>query len=259
MMKWKLKVDAEGKPVLDANGNFIWIKPDNTEFVGDVEQMFNKIGELTREAAKNRTDKEAAETKLAAFNGIDAKAAKEALDTVGKLKDGELIAAGKVEEVRQQIKQTYETQIADLTAKNTKLGGDLNNTKLGFAFAGSKFIADKLIMPPDLAQASFGKHFEFTEDGKMIAKDAHGNQIYSPTRPGEPADFDEAISSLVNAYPNKNGILKGANNGGSGTDGKGGNDGGKKVYTRADLAKLGAHETAGAMKEVREGKATLTD
>ena len=36
----------------------------------------------------------------------------------------------------------------------------------------------------------------------------NGNEIYSRSRPGEKADFEEALEALVGAYPNKDAILK---------------------------------------------------
>ena len=54
-----------------------------------------------------------------------------------------------------------------------------------------------LKIPADLAAAFFGDSFRI-EDGKLKAVDANGTQIYSGTRHGEAADFDEAFGELVN-------------------------------------------------------------
>lgn len=85
-------------------------------------------------------------------------------------------------------------------------------------------ITDKLAIPADLAQAFFGKNFGISEDGQIVAKDANGNEIYSRITPGQKAGFEEALESLIDAYPHKDSILKGSQASGSGSNtGQGGN------------------------------------
>ena len=56
-----------------------------------------------------------------------------------------------------------------------------------------------------------------TDDGRIIAKDNNGNEIYSQIKPGEPAAFDEALEILVGNYKNKDSILRGNQATGGGT------------------------------------------
>ena len=94
-----------------------------------------------------------------------------------------------------------------------------------------------------MVQATFGKAFKI-EDGKVVAYDAHGQKIFSRTRPGEIADFDEALETLVEQYPHEEHILKGsgANGGGAGGSappGSGkpaGNFGGSRDERKAAIA-----------------------
>lgn len=74
-------------------------------------------------------------------------------------------------------------------------------------------------------QAYFGKAFSI-EEGKVVAKDANGNKLYSAASPGDLAGFDEALEMLVNQYPGKDHILKGS--GASGSGAQGGHGGGKQ-------------------------------
>ena len=59
-----------------------------------------------------------------------------------------------------------------------------------------------LKIPHDLAAAAFSDAFRI-EGGKLVAVDQHGMPLYSPTRHGEVANFDEAFGKLVDGYPNK--------------------------------------------------------
>ncbi|WVM90955.1 DUF6651 domain-containing protein [Halopseudomonas pachastrellae] len=93
---------------------------------------------------------------------------------------------------------------------------------MGGAFGRSKMIADKLAIPADLVQARFGQAFKI-EDGKTVAYDGNGNKIYSHSRPGEIADFDEALEILVEQYPHRDSILKASGANGGGAPNGGGN------------------------------------
>ncbi|NOM41833.1 DUF6651 domain-containing protein, partial [Klebsiella pneumoniae] len=86
---------------------------------------------------------------------------------------------------------------------------------IGGNFARSKFIADKLAVPADMVQATFGRNLKI-EDGKVVAYDAQGQKIFSRARPGELADFDEALETLVSQYPHRDHILKSSDANGGG-------------------------------------------
>ncbi len=72
---------------------------------------------------------------------------------------------------------------------------------LGKHFETSPTMAG-LKIPHDLAAAAFSDSFRI-EGGKLVAVDQHGMPLYSPTRHGEVANFDEAFGKLVDNYPSK--------------------------------------------------------
>lgn len=72
---------------------------------------------------------------------------------------------------------------------------------LGKHFETSPTMAG-LKIPHDLAAAAFSDAFRI-EGGKLVAVDQHGMPLYSPTRHGEVANFDEAFGKLVDNYPSK--------------------------------------------------------
>lgn len=256
---WKLKVDDKGLPILDPAGHYIYIKPDNSEFVADIAQMFGKITELGTESATNRRRAETAEAAVKVFEGLDPAAARTALQTVKDIKDGDLINKGKLEEVRTEITKSLQATIDAGTTENASLKSRLNNTLLTNAFASSKFVKDKLVIPVDLVQAAFGSNFSIDDAGKIKAKSADGNTVYSRKTAGVEAELDEALEILVDAYPNKASILKGANVGGTGNQGRGGGTGNQKVYKRDAYEAMDPAGKSAAMKEVRSGTASLVD
>jgi hypothetical protein len=241
----------DGKPVYEADGK---------EIAFDAPATRDTISRLNREAQGHREAKEAAEGKLKLFEGIEdpAKALK-ALETVRNLDDKKLIDAGEVERVKSEAKAAYEDQLKAQQKKyqpvldeRDSLKNELHQEKMGAAFNRSKFIADKLAIPVDLAQARFGGNFSI-EGGKIRAKGADGNLVYSRANPGNPAEFDEALEILVDGYPYRDSILKGSGAAGGGASGGGGGGGGKQV-TRAAFDAMAPADQARAAREM-----TITD
>jgi antitoxin component of MazEF toxin-antitoxin module len=234
----KLKTDENGNVVVQ-DGQPVYIHPDGKEAPFDAAAAVSKISALNREAQTHREAKETAEAKAKAFEGIeDAEAAIKALETVKNLKDGDLVTAGKVEEIKAAAKRAAEEQVAaaarasaerekQLNGDLEKLQGQLHNELIGGNFGRSKLISDKFAIPADLVQARFGQAFK-VEEGKVVAYDQAGNKIFSRSRAGEVADFDEALETLVDQYPYKDQILKGTGASGSGAGPSGTPGGGAK-------------------------------
>ncbi|MGC6360456.1 DUF6651 domain-containing protein [Bisgaard Taxon 45] len=211
----KLKLDENGNPVLQ-DGKPVYVYDDGKEVAYDVPQAVSKITALNAEAKKYREEKEALEKKLSAFDGLDIEKAKQAIETVKNLDDKKLLDAGEVEKVKNEIVKQYEVKLSEKDAEIQKAYDNLQQEVIGGAFARSSYILEKMSLPADMVQAYFGKHFIY-ENGKVIAKDNLGNQIFSRKSPGEPADFDEALEHIVSCYPQKDHILKASGNAGGGS------------------------------------------
>ncbi|WP_426287540.1 DUF6651 domain-containing protein [Luteibacter sp. E-22] len=246
----KLKLDEAGHVVVQ-DGKPVYISEDGKEVAFDAPATVATITRLNGEAKSHREGKEAAEKALKAFEGItDPSAAIKALDTVSKLDQKKLVDAGEIDTVRNEISKSFEGKLAEIETRAKELEGQLYAEKIGGSFSRSKTIAEKFAIPADLVQARFGSAFK-VEDGKVVAYDPHGNKIYSRARPGELADFDEAIETLVDAYPYKDQILKGSGASGSGAGGNSGaGNGGKKSLSRAQFDAL---DPAGRQAHVKAG------
>lgn len=228
----KLKLDENGNVVVQ-NGHPVYVYDDGKEAAFDAAAAVSRITALNGEAMGHRKAKEEAEARAKAFEGIeDAEAARKALETVANLDAGQLVTAGKVEEIKAAARKTAEEQVAaaaragaerekTLTADITKLQCQLHAELIGGSFTRSKFAVERLAIPADLVQARFGNAFK-VEEGKVIAYDGAGNKLFSRTRPGETADFDEALEQLVDQYPHKEHILKGSGSSGGGASSSGG-------------------------------------
>jgi hypothetical protein len=240
------KYTADGQiATIDSNGAKlpVFIHADGKEAPFDADSTLGTISRLNGEAKAHRERAEAAAASLKAFEGItDPAAAIKALNTVKSLDDKKLIDAGEAQRVRDEAIKSVQAQFEPIVKKASELEQQLYAEKIGGSFARSKFIADKVAIPADMVQAAFGRHFGI-EGGKIVAKDANGNQLFSRTRHGEPADFDEALELLVEAYPHKASILKGSGaSGGGAGGGGGGGSGGKTQITRAAFGQLSPAE-----------------
>lgn len=242
----KLKMDYQGHAVLQ-DSKPVYIHDDGKEIPFDVQATVQSISRLNGEAKSHRERAEAAEKALKAFDGItDPAAAIKALSVVSNLDQKKLIDSGEVEKVKAEISKAFEAQLKDATTKNQQLEQQLYSEKIGGSFSRSKLIADKLAIPSDLVQARFGNLFKI-EEGKTVAYDQSGNKIYSRARPGELADFDEALETIIDQYPYKDSILKSTGSTGTGSSPSSGGSG-QKIIKLSDLNAMRPKERAEAMK-----------
>lgn len=250
----KLKLDANGNVVVQ-NGLPVYVHDDGKEIPFDAQAALSKITALNGEAKSHRERAEVAEGKLKTFEGIeDPEAAVKAMSLVKNLDDKKLVDAGEVEKVKAEVAKVYEGKLAESTSAFEKLQAQFHGELVGGSFARSKFVSEKLAIPSDLVQSHFGKHFKI-EDGKVVAYDANGGKIFSRARPGDVADFEEALESIVESYPHKAHILKSSGASGSGARGAGQGAPGGKSVNRAAFDSMAPADRASHIK----GGGTVTD
>lgn len=258
---WKMDGD---KLALDAKGNPIYLKSDGSEQSVDG----GTISRLNGEAKQHRTAKETAEANLAKYrladgSFIDPTKAVEAIDMVSKIDAKTLIDAGKVDEVRAEMSKQFTGQLDELKATGSKLSADNDALRLRLALNGSEFIKERIAVPAEMFEATFGRNFK-VEDGPngqriVVPYDQSGNKIFSKKRMGDVADIDEALEIMVDGYAYKDTILKAPAAGGSGNGGGGGGRGGGRRMSRADFDALGPGDKAAAAGAVQKGELTVFD
>lgn len=246
----KLKtVDIDGKTYAEVDdGKPVFLADDGKAIPFDAPHTVATIARLNGESKTQREAREAAEIRLKGYEGIDdPDAARSALETIKNLKDGDLIKAGEVEVIKAAAKKAADDQVANaMKSSATKIKelekdrdgyrGLYTSEKIGRVFNGSKFIADKCIIPAPMMQAQFGSAFK-VEDGKVIAYDGE-QKIFSRSKPGEVAEPDEALEILVDAYPYRDSIIKGSGSSGGGARPSGNGGGSHNQMSRAEFKKL---------------------
>jgi multidrug resistance efflux pump len=263
-MPIKLKtVTVDNKTYAEViDGKPVYVDDDNKEIPFDAPHAMATIERVNASDKKRRMDLEAAEAKLKDYEGIeDAEGARKALEMVKNLSAGELKTVAQVEEIKTAAAKAAEDRVAaankaskealdKATEANDKLTKQLYSEKIGGSFARSKYVAEKTILPGPAAEKIFGENFRI-EDGKIVAYGPDGNKVYSRAKPGNDAEFEEALEMLVDIYPFRDSILKGTGGGTGAQNGRGNGAGnsGNKVLVRSEFDKLDAINKAAKMAE----------
>lgn len=247
----KLKtIEVDGKTYAELqDGKPVYLENNGKTFLADVPSMYNKLTGLNAEAQGHREAKETAEAKLKNFDGIDPKVAAKNAEIVKNLDDKTLVEAGEIEKVKNEAMKGFQKQVEEIDKKLKAVETERDTMRASYegekrsgAFSSSKFIAERLAIPADMAEATFGKNYVF-EDGKMKPVDANGNDLFSKKNPGERADFEESLEIFVDQYAHRDTILKGTGQTGSGHDGID-IHGGKRTIRRAQYDTLPPGEQA---------------
>ena len=115
----KLKLDEQGHVVVQ-DGKPVYTHDDGKDVAFDAPSAVSKITALNAEARGHREAKETAEARAKAFEGIeDPEKARAALTTVANLDAGQLVQAGKVDEIKQAAiaatEEKFKAQVSTLT------------------------------------------------------------------------------------------------------------------------------------------------
>lgn len=233
----KLKLNEQGFAVVQ-DGKPVYTDDSGAEIPFDAPAAMAKITALNTESKGHRLKAEEAVNALKGFEGLDPEAAKKALQFAQSMEGKKAMDDEGIKALIGNAVKPLQDQLAD--AQKTIAGKDdhIYRLEVGNRFATSKYLSEKTILIPEIAEAYFGKNFKI-EGGKVAAYDGAGNQIYSRTKPGEPADFDEALTILVESHAQRDHIMKGSGASGSGAKGSQGAGGqGNKTISRAQFDAL---------------------
>lgn len=242
----ELKLDANGAVVVQ-DGKPVYVHTDGKEIAFDAAHAVATINARGNESKQHRQRAEELAAKLAGFEGIeDPEAARKALATMANIDARKLVDAGQVELWKESINKTWQAKLSETEQRLAQTDQQLTSEIIGGAFARSKFIAEKMAFPADIAKAAFGSHFK-VENGRLAVYDTAGNALVSRIKTGEVPSFDEAIELIVDMHPQRDSLLRATQQSGSGTPVNGGS-GGSKTITRKALEALPHDQRPAALK-----------
>lgn len=215
----KLKtIEANGVTYAEVrDGHPVYVHDDGKEIAFDAPHAVATIKRVSDERDTLRRGEE----RYKAFGDLDPEKARKALEIVRNLDDKKLLDAGKVDEiVKERLTEAAKVHAEQIAAeKKAREESDAKVRRLivGNGFATSKFLAEQTLLPPSVAERAFGDYFR-VEGDRAVGYIGDG-KVYSRKRPGEVADFDEALQIVIEASPDRDRILRGSSSNGSNATG----------------------------------------
>lgn len=183
---------------------------EKAELLREVMDKKEKLKAATKEASD-------AKKALEAYEGIDPAKVKE---LVRKEAEAERVAAeakGDFERVKAMMVAEHEKAMKaindELAAEREGRAADrslIDELTIGNAFGNSEFIRDSMLISVAKTRKLYGDHFE-RQDGKIVAYDKPAgdkNRTLLVDAKGDPLPFEAALARIVDADPEKKGMLR---------------------------------------------------
>jgi hypothetical protein len=209
-----------------SNGHPVVIDEDDGEEIElDAIGLYAKVPQLQNEAKKRRLELKDVKKQLEAYEGLGIEDtenfgewkenAEKALETIENIDQSKLIDAGKVEEIKQAVKDEMAAKIEKIKKQAqdaekefktslTEKDGTIRKLMVDDQFNTSKYIGEELILTPKMARKIFGDNFrvEKTDDGNAVTVGYLGDDpIMSKKKIGDYARFDEALQYMIDNDP----------------------------------------------------------
>jgi hypothetical protein len=245
-MPWKTTDDGQIATVeADGAHHPVWLKDDGSEEPYDPGHAETTIVRLNSENANRRRAAEKAEIELKSWRALETEPDKvrELLESASSKSGGGGKSDHKdLDRVKEQVAAEYQKRLDALGKELEATKERMSSASIGGKFAASAWFSGekpKTILPPDIAQTYFGRHFRVEEDGTVAGYLDPGTfeqriTIEKGKRIGEPAGFDEAVEILIDRRADKDRLLAASGVSGSGAP----SNGHKTTTTTQDVSKL---------------------
>jgi hypothetical protein len=233
----KLQMDEEGHVVVRGD-KIVYLDDAETEIELDWAHAISKVRAVSDERDAARSELKAAQKELTGlkskYGDLDVDQARQAIQTVTDLDSSKLVEAGKVDQIRSELKTTFESQVDNVKAEYVEAIEErdmllrakdrkIYDLMVSNQFRASEYVTSQLLIPPGKAELIYRDHFVIVDDVLVPLFDPDAGEkaekVYSKARPGELADFEEAIKLIVERDPDKERIVKGKQASGSGAVG----------------------------------------
>lgn len=208
--KAKADADEAAKDAKSGDADAVKLAAEKAELLREVMDKKTKLAEKDKALV-------AANEALKAFEGIDPAEIRVLLQAKAAAEKSALEAKGDFESVKKMMAEEHAKEKTALLATleeereaRKKDRGLINELTIGNSFGNSSFIKDSLVLSPDKTRQLYGSHFEVKE-GRVVAYDKPAS---SETRnmlvnsAGDPLAFEEALTRIVDADPDKKSVMK---------------------------------------------------
>lgn len=179
---------------------------------------------LLKENMKAKKDLEAAQARLAAFDGLDADAVKKLVADAAAAEEARkaaeeaaALARGDFDGIKKQMVDAHTAALKVEADKATTAAqalaaaqSTIENLTVGASFAGSEFIAKELVLTPSKTRLAYGTHFDVV-DGVVVAYDKpRGSEGRSKIvdASGNSVGFEDALKKIVDLDPEKDHLIR---------------------------------------------------
>ena len=214
----KLKRDEDGHVVIEED-KVVYFDDDGEERKLDWQHSIGKIREVSDDRDDWRTRGKKAIAALELFGDISADDARNAIRTIKSYDDKKLVDAGEVdklkakltEDLQNQHREFTESQAAVLKLRDKALAekdGQIRRLMVSNSFERSPFLNKSVVaaLRGKNGESVWGDHFH-VENGEVVPYESGDRKLYSKEKPGELAEFEEAIQLIVMADPRKDDYL----------------------------------------------------
>ncbi len=197
-----IKIGTNGHPLVTEDGN-------EKEFEIDAIAAGAKIGEISAEAKKYRTERNDYRDKFEPFKDLDLSKANEALQLVENMGDDHKV---EMTNLKETLTEAWQGKVSELEANNKELSDKLFESNVVAKIRSSDLI-DTTHLPASIFVSTFKDQFQ--QDGSATHWD--GRTILAKENPSENASTQEALAVLLNTHPERDKLLKssGAHSGAS--------------------------------------------
>lgn len=238
-----IMVDEKGNPIVEVLDDDGKVKD---EYGVDAIHLLDKIPDLNKEAKDQREAKEKLEKQLKEFADIDdPAAAKAALEKLADLEKNGKLNTENIDKIKADLlkveQEKYDKMVREfqemIAEKDTTISSqqeDIFDSLVTTKFDNSPYFTGKepkTLLPAAVAKSYWKGNFKVEKNDRtgkndVVPYDQNGEVILSRQRPGEVADFNEAMGILIDKSEEgfKSRILPPS--GGSGAPGGGGNGSG---------------------------------
>lgn len=215
--------------------------PSGDGFALDIEGGLDDVAGLKSALEKERKAARDAAARLKKLEGVDPDKYQELLTAQEKAEQDRAIKAGEFDSLKKQLLESNEKEKNKLTEALLAKESMIYNLMVSSQFSKSPLILEKTLLPPDIAETYFSKNFKVEEiNGRPCVVGYLNGEKILDTKNGEPADFEAALTVIIDAYPMKDRIMKGGHAGSGAT----GNSGAGNTAVTGDPYKMTATQKA---------------
>lgn len=217
----KAAADAAAKAAANSSD------PALLKLANEKAELLREVMDKKEKLAEAKAAAEAAQEALKAYGGVDPEKVKALLKQEAEAEAAAAEARGDFERLKKMMADEHEKAMKalrdELETERSNRGKDvalIDELTIGNAFGNSEFIREDMTISPEKARRLYGEHFE-RKGAQVVAYDkpvGAANRTMLVDASGNPLSFEDALKRIVDADPDKKGVLRSRAKAGAGSN-----------------------------------------